>query len=666
VAPGEAVGTVGATSIGEPSTQGALNTFHFSGIAEKNGTTGAKRFKEIIGNAYCSDTCVMHALVNDDATAESLVRTLKGIRFYDIVQNSRILLSSKDSPLQRREVPILTWVQSWLVPLGTVKQVEVSQLPPPAHLQSFCVEFDLRKTDCLLEHLTPSDCAERLRKVLFDTCLVTFSQEFEAQWTIRVLPLQCEQFLNAAGSFASLDVCEAILDAFLCTNFYVSGLESISETYNVISKVDGLLPSGGLGKLSLRKVGTVGADLKNLAWRIPDPSKLWTNDIQQTEEFLGIEAALQMINGELQRALSVDSYVDPRHTLLLTETMTRCGTVSALNRNNMENLGASTLACAAFERTLPVLEEAAFYGLRDPLRGSLERQILGLPLRVGTGIVGIVNGAHKAARPSILAPLPRREESDDEPVRSKIAPLSALRFTMEEDSSQSIAPLRRGNGTWVPHVSAPLPFTLEQPCEEFEVLATKWKQLQSSNYDTLLLRIETLLTDTEVVDVCGKLSAYLGWDNPLECAAWAQTTEVDWGIATTESTYTITDLGTSSTTGKALKFHVQKSILDQRQLRNGLRGILIRHKSVASDLVPDCLFPKRVRIRQRRTFIKEGWQYAVCKEWEGVDVMACEVQLLSVAPKCSLRITVDNVQTAQSIPSLHVHEALVAKLHSCL
>jgi hypothetical protein len=233
------------------------------------------------------------------------------------------------------------------------------------------------------------------------------------------------------------------------------------------------------------------------------------------------------------------------------------------------------------------------------------------------------------------------------------------------DEDVSIAPLKRGTGTWVPHVSAPLPFSLEPQCEDFQGLANSWKQLQASNYDTLLLRIETPLDATEVQDVCGKLSSYLGWDNPLECAHWAQTTEVDWG-GSADSACTITDLGTSNSTGKALKFHVQKSILQQRQLRNGLRGLLIRHKTVATDLVPDCIFPKRVRIRQRRTFFKEGWQYAVCKEWEGADVMACEVQLLTVTPKCSLRITVDNVQTAQSIPSLHVHEALVAKLHSCL
>jgi hypothetical protein len=57
ITPGEAVGTIGATSIGEPSTQGALNVFHFSGIAEKNAMAGLPRFKQLINAAKCSDTC---------------------------------------------------------------------------------------------------------------------------------------------------------------------------------------------------------------------------------------------------------------------------------------------------------------------------------------------------------------------------------------------------------------------------------------------------------------------------------------------------------------------------------------------------------------------------------------------------------------------------------
>lgn len=49
VSPGELVGTIAAQSIGEPSTQMTLNTFHYAGVSSKsNVTRGVPRFKEIL------------------------------------------------------------------------------------------------------------------------------------------------------------------------------------------------------------------------------------------------------------------------------------------------------------------------------------------------------------------------------------------------------------------------------------------------------------------------------------------------------------------------------------------------------------------------------------------------------------------------------------------
>jgi len=410
------------------------------------------------------------------------------------------------------------------------------------------------------------------------------------------------------------------------------------------------------------KVGTVGADLKNMAWKLPDPSKLWTNDIQQTEEYLGIEAALQMINAELQRALSVDAYVDPRHTLLLTETMTRCGTVSGLNRNNMENLGASTLACAAFERTLPVLEEAAFYGLKDPLRGSLERQILGLPLRVGTGIVGIVNSSKQAIRPSILAPLSKVKHDTSE----TLAPLpkKLQHFALEQES---IGPLRKGasEGKWIPFVSAPISPTLEYACEDLTVLASKWTSLQTSGI--VFLRTSVPTTEEELLLISRKMDTYLGWDNPLECSRWIQTTEVQWATEGDAQFCTISDFSQSASTGKALKFHVQKSVERMRLRFSGvLEGSIHTHKIIAPDLVPDCIIPSQVRIRQRRNYTKEGWHYILTKLWQAPTILECEANLLTQPPQCLFSTSVANTKSAQTIPSLNVQETLLAKLHSCI
>ena len=49
IAPGELVGMIAAQSIGEPTTQMTLNTFHFAGVASKsNVTRGVPRIEEIL------------------------------------------------------------------------------------------------------------------------------------------------------------------------------------------------------------------------------------------------------------------------------------------------------------------------------------------------------------------------------------------------------------------------------------------------------------------------------------------------------------------------------------------------------------------------------------------------------------------------------------------
>jgi hypothetical protein len=377
-----------------------------------------------------------------------------------------------------------------------------------------------------------------------------------------------------------------------------------------------------------------------------------------------------MINNELQRALSVDSYVDPRHTLLLTETMTRCGTVSALNRNNMENLGASTLACAAFERTLPVLEEAAFYGLKDPLRGSLERQILGLPLRVGTGIVHTVTPHVQAARPSVLAPLAKTSKEKKPEVIAALLPVSRVAF--EDDSLNGVVIKPLGgftSGQWTPYVSAPLPSTLKQPCHQLSHLAKLWQDTLGGSFDTVLFRVLLKSTESELHTIAEKLQEYLGWDNPLECGSWIQTLEVVWAKEDNTEMCSISNLSHSSSTGKALRFHIQKTVVAQKSLdwlKGSMQGLLTQQKTIASDLIPDTILPLCVRIRHRCTLIKDGWTYTLQKLWEAPNIMECEIKVLSEPPKCTLRVTVANLQASHAFPSLHVEETLVAKLTSCL
>src|SRR3989339_415857 len=58
--PGESVGLVAAESIGEPSTQMTLNTFHFAGVSEMNVTTGLPRIIEVLDGRAEISTKMMH------------------------------------------------------------------------------------------------------------------------------------------------------------------------------------------------------------------------------------------------------------------------------------------------------------------------------------------------------------------------------------------------------------------------------------------------------------------------------------------------------------------------------------------------------------------------------------------------------------------------------
>ncbi|RLF15452.1 MAG: DNA-directed RNA polymerase subunit A'' [Thermoprotei archaeon] len=66
VEPGEAVGTVAAQSIGEPSTQMTLRTFHYAGVREFNITLGLPRFIEIVDARRTPSTPMMVIYLDEE------------------------------------------------------------------------------------------------------------------------------------------------------------------------------------------------------------------------------------------------------------------------------------------------------------------------------------------------------------------------------------------------------------------------------------------------------------------------------------------------------------------------------------------------------------------------------------------------------------------------
>jgi len=180
--------------------------------------------------------------------------------------------------------------------------------------------------------------------------------------------------------------------------------QSIRELRLLADKVRDLQVSGvkNIGKVIIRKedewiIHTEGSNL-GAVLKIEGINKVKTstNDIYEIETVLGIEAARNAIINEALRTLDEQGLtVDVRHIMLVADMMTADGTVRSIGRHGISGEKSSVLARAAFEETGKHLLRASIRGEVDNLTGIIENIIIGQPIPLGTGSVGVVMKPNK-------------------------------------------------------------------------------------------------------------------------------------------------------------------------------------------------------------------------------------------------------------------------------
>ncbi len=99
IPPGEAIGIITAQSFGEPSTQMALNVFHFAGVQEMQITLGLPRLIEIFDARKNPSTPLMEIHLdseyNNEKDARVLAEKIKEVRMKEIISEIKVNFSDK-------------------------------------------------------------------------------------------------------------------------------------------------------------------------------------------------------------------------------------------------------------------------------------------------------------------------------------------------------------------------------------------------------------------------------------------------------------------------------------------------------------------------------------------------------------------------------------------
>ena len=335
---GEAVGTVAAQSVGEPGTQMTMRTFHYAGVTELNVTLGLPRLIEIVDARKDIATPTMDIYFDEETRDdEEFVRILA-----NQIGKSTINDVLSDFNLNYGTMEVEAVLDS--------KKIEEKRL-------------DREEINAAIE--------KTFKKAVIngDEIIISSSKndKSESKFEIRELRLLADKVRD----------------------LQISGIKGIGKV--IIRRDDVPMDLAEFEGQKEWIIHTEGSNLKEILSREGiDPVRTTTNNIHEIGEVLGIEAARQSIINEAQNTLSEQGLsVDVRHIMLVADIMTSEGIVKSIGRHGISGEKSSVLARAAFEETGKHLLRASIRGEVDDLTGIIENIIIGQPIPLGTGSVGI-------------------------------------------------------------------------------------------------------------------------------------------------------------------------------------------------------------------------------------------------------------------------------------
>ena len=398
--PGEMVGVVAAQSVGEPTTQMTLNTFHFAGVASKsNVTRGVPRIEEILSlsenpkNPSCT-VFLKNDIIENQEEAQKVINKLEHTKLKDIVKSIEICFDPDDlNTLINDDKNTMEQYKEFS---NIIDECLENKTLDDKQKSKWVIRIELNEIEMIDKNITLEDINFALNMTYGDEISCVFSDYNSDKLVFRIRLYKILQNKKKVQT-NPLDQSDEIylLKNFqeeLLNNLILRGIKNISKV--LLRKItDYMIPDeNGFRKTEIWVLDTVGTNLlKLLSLDFIDVYNTTTNDIQEIYNVLGIEAARQAIYNELTDVIEFDStYINYHHLNLLCNRMTcNTGLVSVF-RHGINNDNIGPIAKASFEETPEQFLKAARHGELDNMRGVSANVMCGQEGYFGTSSFNVM------------------------------------------------------------------------------------------------------------------------------------------------------------------------------------------------------------------------------------------------------------------------------------
>ena len=428
--PGEQVGIIAAQSIGEPSTQMTLNTFHLAGVAAKsNMTRGVPRLKELLKvtqnpKATSLTVFLKPELRTKKEKAREVAQDLELTLLRDITVKAAIYFDpdvDKGETILEEDLDVLRFFNIFESKENNNEAYKKQNEPA---YNRWVLRLVLDRERMFNKNITMDDIAFVLDQ-RFGTEIRFKYSDFNSTKLVLRISLSLDESVKDLDPIDDLANMKKFQNKLLNSVVIrgVPGIKAVTfrkeSEYVEYNKSDGkyqaienhyVLDTDGSNFLEVMNHPAV------------DGRRLLSTHVHDIFENLGVEATRQVLLNEISE-LFEEAGVNFRHLGLLCDVMTRAGRLMSVDRYGINKNDIGPLAKASFEETERILLRAAIFGEIDPITGVSANIMMGQPIRGGTSFSQILLDEYSMMRlMKGLPPNPNAvvEEEDEGPTEDDV------------------------------------------------------------------------------------------------------------------------------------------------------------------------------------------------------------------------------------------------------
>ena len=410
VNPGEMVGVIAGQSIGEPTTQLTLNTFHLAGVASKsNVTRGVPRIEEILRltkNPKNPSLTVFLKPIDEleQDKAMNYGKMLEHTKLIDVVKSVQIYFDPIEDETSIPEDKLLIEqfyeFEKFVETCNTVDEDgdgdSGETQETNGQKSKWVIRLEINEEVLLDKNITMDDIHFAVTNGYPNEITCAYS-DYNAGNLVFRIRMNSDIFKKKSGTADPLDQSDKIylLKSFqdsLLQNVVLRGVTGIKNILPRKLQNMVILEDGKYVKKDTWVLDTTGSNLLEILGNdMIDGNRTFCNDIKEVFDVLGIEAARQTIYNEFVDVMEFsDVYINYHHLSLLCDRMTLTKNMVPIFRSGILKDDIGPIAKATFEMHTEGFLNAARHGEFDAMCGVSANVMCGQYGKYGTNAFNVL------------------------------------------------------------------------------------------------------------------------------------------------------------------------------------------------------------------------------------------------------------------------------------